>query len=135
MNKWYIYLDSYIDKKTKQDVVSRRYYRKQLVGKHLLPNLKYIGEALLSDDYFITGSTTKFSYITDLNSVELEYTATLSNGRIATFTHSIQELLERAKEGILPYISFAQHKVLKKPKLIINGVKIYPNTKLNIDYE
>lgn len=127
--KWYIYLELNENKDSKspnsgRPYYTRRYYRKELSDKELKKNssiVKYLGEADLDDDYFIPGSVSHFYPINNLNEVSLTYEASLENGRMSTFVHTFQELLERAKEGILPYISFAEYKVNKKPVVTVKG--------------
>lgn len=128
MTKWYIYLEKNVQNDPKksnfgEEYFTRRYYRGKLDKKALRKQpsiVKYIGEAELDEDYFITGSVTKHFPITDFNDVVLNYRADLKNGRVSDFTHTVQELLERAKEGILPYISYAEHRV-RKPFVTIKG--------------
>jgi hypothetical protein len=120
--KYYIYkqIRDIIQKGEKpKRVVERVYFRgKQKTHEKLI----YVGEADLTDEFFIVGSETQFTDIVDLNDVEVQYTASLKNGRLATFKHSFQEMLERAKDGIMPYISFAEYKVNEKAtKLLIKG--------------
>lgn len=63
----------------------------------------------------------EFSLLTD---VELTYEAILLNGEKSRFTHDLQTMLYRAKEGILPYISFKEHVVNSKPVITIKRNKI-----------
>lgn len=114
MKTWYIYLE------TSSEFVQRRYYRHKL--KSYDPDrLKYVGKAELSEDYFITGSECKYTEIIDLDQVSLVFRAVLRNKKISEFEFTLDEMLYRAKEGILPYLSFAEHRVLDKPILKING--------------
>ncbi len=118
MTKYYIYQELIKDRKTKKDYLHNIYYRQKVKETEAL---KFVGEATLSDDYFIVGCQTQYSDIIDLNDIELEYSATLKDDTISNFKHSIQDLLTKAKEGILPYISFAEYKVSKKPRIVIKG--------------
>lgn len=118
MTKYYIYQELIKDRKTKKDYLHNIYYRQKVKETEAL---KYVGEANLSNDYFIVGCQTQYSDIIDLNDIELQYSATLKNGTVSNFKHSIQDLLTKAKEGILPYISFAEYKVSKSPRIVIKG--------------
>lgn len=118
MTKYYIYQELIKDRKTKKDYLHNIYYRKKVKETK---SLKFVGEATLSDDYFIVGCQTQYSDIIDLNDIELQYSVTLKNGTVSNFKHSIQDLLNKAKEGILPYISFAEYKVSKSPRIVIKG--------------
>lgn len=89
--------------------MERRYYRSKL--KNPPENLKLVGIAQLELDYFITGSETKFMEINSLSDISVEYRATLESGTRTTFEHNVQELLRRAKEGIMTYISFSGFRV------------------------
>jgi hypothetical protein len=117
MKKWYIYLYKGVDPKTKEPYLCRRYYKKKIKDN----NLTFVGEAELNDEYFIIGCETHYTNIVDLNDIRLEYSATLKGGVITKFSHSFQDMLIKAKEGIIPYISFAECRVNNKPKLIIKG--------------
>lgn len=118
MKKYYIYREENTDPKTGKPYATRRYYEGKL--KKVPERCKFVGTAELSDDYFIVGSETHHAAITDLDDIILQYSATLKNGDIAMFRHSVQEMLRRAKQGIMPYISFAGHKV-QKPIVQVNG--------------
>ena len=135
MTKYFIYLDTRYNKKQKKHYHARRYYLKKL--DKLPENLTYVGNAMLSRDYFIMGSETQYTDIIDLNSVEIQYTAILENGRKTFFSHTFQDLLERVKCGILPYISFKGHKVQGDCKLIINGKlhEVVDPLKLTLDIQ
>lgn len=118
MTKYYIYQELIKDRKTKKEYLHNIYYRSKVKERE---SLKFVGEATLSNDYFIVGCQTQYSDIIDLNDIQLEYSATLKNGTVSNFKHSIQDLLTKAKEGILPYISFAEFKVSRKPRVVIKG--------------
>lgn len=118
MTRWYIYLE-YNKDQNGEDYATRRYYRKKL--KKPSDRLKYVGSAELSEDYFIPGSETKYTEVIDLDHVSLVYKAAVRGGRIKEFEETFQGMLERAKDGIMPYISFAGHRVLNKPILKVNG--------------
>lgn len=135
MVKYYIYLEKNIDNETKEKYVCRRYYRKKLKSKDMSERLSYVGEAELSDGYFIIGSETHYTNFVDLNDIEFEYTALLKNRGKSIFRHTFQEALERAKEGILPYISFREHRVINKPILRINGKTHKAHNPLNLQIE
>lgn len=119
MDKWFIYLDKHYDKKTKEPLVTRAYYKKKL--NKVPPNLTYVGEAMLTDDYFIIGSETHTTDIVDLRDIELEYSAAVVDGSVSYFRHNLQDMLIKAKEGFYPYINFKGFKVNRKPKLVIKG--------------
>jgi hypothetical protein len=109
------------DLKTKEDYVFNEYSK---VKQRKLPeHKKLVGEAMLSDDYFIVGCQTRYTNIVDLDDVSLVFSAKLKDGTYSTFEYTIQEMLRRAKEGILPYLSFAEFKVTKSPILKVNGKK------------
>lgn len=119
MNTWYIYVERGVDVETKIEYRSRRYYRKEL--KPCPSNLLYVGQAELSDEYFILGCETQHTDIVDLNDVELHYKAALKDGQVVSFRHTFGDLLVKAKEGIMPYLSFSGFRVVGVPKLIIKG--------------
>lgn len=123
MKQYFIYLKRGKNTKTGVHEVHRMYYTSKLKDKDMDESMTFVGEAMLSDDYFIIGSETQHTSILDLNQVEFCYTATTKNSRLVEFSHTFQEMLERAKEGILPYISFDGHRVNRSPILRINGRK------------
>lgn len=135
MKKYYIYLKTGTKPKTKEPEVFRMYFTSKVKEKDMSDNMEYVGCAELSEDYFIIGSETQYTSVVDLNQVELCYTANTKNGRISEFSHTFQEMLERAKEGILPYISFSGHKVNRLPILKINGKKHSVKNKLELEIE
>lgn len=107
MKTYYIYI--YISTDTQgNEYLERRYHTKKIKERD---DLIYVGEAQLADDYFITGAETKYKEITSLSDISVEYTATLNNGQTTRFSHNLQNLLLRAKEGLLTYISFEGFKV------------------------
>ena len=130
-HKYFIYLEKNKDSKTKEEYTCRRYYRKKL--KPIPERLQFVGTAELSKDYFIVGSETHHTDIIDLSSIELEYTAVLRGGSTTSFRHNIQDLLHKAKEGYMPYITFEGFKVTKKPRLVITGKKHTTNNPLDIN--
>lgn len=123
MKNYYIYLNKSVNKSNNKLEAYREYYQKKLNKSSLGDNRKYVGSAELSDDYFIVGSETHFTNIIDLSDIELEYSAVLKNNKVSTFKITIEDLLYKAKEGILPYISFNGFKVTKKPILRVKGIK------------
>lgn len=108
MTDYYVYLYHGEDSKTKEPYLERRYYRKRIKETD---ELKYVGKASLSPDYFITGAQTKYTEISSLSDISVRYTATLANGNRTDFEHNVGELLYRAKEGLLTYINFEGFRV------------------------
>lgn len=62
----------------------------------------------------------QYTDIKDLNDIQLEYTVVLKDGSVSTFTHTFQSMLINAKNGVLPYLSFAEYRVIRPPRVIIN---------------
>lgn len=120
--QYHIYLSVGVDEKTGKRFKCRRYYQKKLSKKEQ-KDLIYVGKADLTKHYFIVGSEPHIFDIDSLEDIELEYTAYLKSGRKSTFKMTLQERLERAKEGILPYLSFKEHRVAKKPTILFKGQK------------
>jgi hypothetical protein len=131
MTKWFIYLNKGVHPKTKEEYISREYYRRKVKTSD---TLIFVGEAELSEEYFIINSETHFTDIISLEDIEVEYSATLKNKTVSTFKYTFSDLLIKAKEGLLPYLSFDGFKVSSKPKLIIKGKKHKVHSDKVIDY-
>lgn len=113
----------YIYKMTVEGLIFKKYSEKPL---SLTKDCKLIGEGSFAEDYFIHFESV-YSEFVDLSDIELTYEATLVNGSTSTFVHNLRDLLIKAKEGILPYISFAEFRVNKNPKITINRNKLISN--------
>lgn len=132
MEKWYIYNAITRDKKTKEEFAERRYYKVKL--NRLPEGVNFVGEAVLSKDFFIPGSETGYTSFIDLSDISLSYTAELSNKQVVNFEHTLSDLLFKAKEGIMPYINFSGFRVSKKPIIKINGKKHNISKPLELEY-
>ena len=119
--KYFIYLEKFVDPKTKEKTVSRWYYRKKV--KSPREELTYVGEADLTDDYFIINCETHYTNIVDLSDVSLCFRAKLKDNKFYNFEYTLEEMLLRAKRGDLCYLSFDGFKVTNQPVLKINGKK------------
>jgi len=133
MNKWFIYLATTQNTKTKEVFSERRYYKRKL--NKLPEGVLFVGEAMLEDNFFIPNSETAYTSFIDLNDISICYTAELANKQVANFEHTLLEMLYKAKEGIMPYLSFAGFKVSKKPIIKIHGRKHNISKPLNLNYE
>lgn len=121
--KYFIYKK--VHEKDEETYVSRRYYSKKFTSSDCKKfKLTYCGEGVLNDEYFITGSETKHFEIIDLSKIELQYKAKLKKGKVHLFSHTLERLIQLAKEGVYTYLSFEGFKVQKTPKVIIHGLEI-----------
>lgn len=85
---------------------------------------KLLGTCTVTDEYFIDSNETVFSEFKDLSEVELTYEADLISGEKHRFSFTLSQLLVKAKEGLLPYISFKEHLVNNNPVITIKGKKL-----------
>jgi hypothetical protein len=117
MKKYFIY------KMTVEGLTFKKYSETKLpINKHCT----FIGEGTFTEDYFKHFESV-YSEFVDLADVELTYEAKLTNGNTSTFVHNLRDLLIKAKDGILPYISFAEYKVNINPRITINRNNIISN--------
>lgn len=115
MTKYFVY------KLIVDDVVKRHYSRIQLKETK---KCTLVGEGIFSDEFFNDSCDEMYSEFNNLEDIRLTYQAKLKDGETREFSFDLDTLLRKAKDGLLPYISFAEHKVSPNPKITILGRKI-----------